>query len=986
MSRDKHLKEYQLKSVDEILERLKSHSVYAVADEVGLGKTLVVAETIYKSYAIFRSSKKKNKPSDIYIYYVAPSYELIIQNVHAVSKHIKTELLRGNYNDTAVLSYASRLTMLLADSERAKNRFKSKNKDIDPQFYIHIVGLTPGTSFDIRGKGRLGERALLASAFALDCNWDNQKIIRRWWYALIKDPPKTDEEILNIFERYTRDIPASTIRNDLKNVFMSDWEIREARELIFSKSKYKWEQDVREHNLMIGKIRKRIIEKLIYESKFKASFLVLDEWHKYADMALNPKKGMNEFIQNARKNDDTKTLLVSATPFKVDFPENADEDGNILNKKLKEKNHFEHLFELIYGDEAQRRYKEFTRKRTQYTDLMADFIKDYRNKDLKLTVAQAKDDYINALREVVIRNERPKQDPTNINSKEINCLGGFDPSWGKNKKQLKEFLDLLPELKDKTKEKPTRSPVLSMFNDGSTFPTFYNNSIYGSKVRNLANESWKIKAFKSELKKMLKFDLFSPELPPLWLPQGEELDKALLFTRYRFTPNEIAETINNDLKATRYNKKPSGTIFKNFPVSDKRFRSQKRSFDYHWIYFYPPLYLEYYPDKRLTQSELDEIFNSTDSLKDVVFKIEGKLLGDKGHERLKLRFQSIDDHKSSKGSSELKTILKKVFVDKKSEETLGMKLSEVFRKVFNGQIFPGHVVEKNILFIAYWFHRLFVSLNAVLIFKEVKKSKIYPKKYSKKGDVNLDFVTWYCNRYKFIETFVEYLELLNMSYSDPEDTLSEFYHSMALKPSNVYGRFYRPFLDSKDGDSGEDDTGESYSQQTIRNAFNSPFPPYVLASTSIGQEGLDFHRYCSTIIHWSPPHSPAAMQQREGRVDRYMSLQVRRAHKELGIDIKSTNINDEKLRGMHPYFTVVDDMRVRKNVPNRKVLFLPFSSQAASWNRCLKRMYYNDILIGHPDPIAIERMFADHIESLTQEEREELYLELRDLFIDLSPK
>ena len=31
----------------------------------------------------------------------------------------------------------------------------------------------------------------------------------------------------------------------------------------------------------------------------------------------------------------------------------------------------------------------------------------------------------------------------------------------------------------------------------------------------------------------------------------------------------------------------------------------------------------------------------------------------------------------------------------------------------------------------------------------------------------------------------------------------------------------------------------------VRNAFNSPFRPFVLATTSVGQEGLDFHLYSS---------------------------------------------------------------------------------------------------------------------------------------------
>ena len=39
-------------------------------------------------------------------------------------------------------------------------------------------------------------------------------------------------------------------------------------------------------------------------------------------------------------------------------------------------------------------------------------------------------------------------------------------------------------------------------------------------------------------------------------------------------------------------------------------------------------------------------------------------------------------------------------------------------------------------------------------------------------------------------------------------------------------------------------------KENIRNAFNSPMRPFVLATTSIGQEGLDFHNYCRVIMHW----------------------------------------------------------------------------------------------------------------------------------------
>lgn len=83
------------------------------------------------------------------------------------------------------------------------------------------------------------------------------------------------------------------------------------------------------------------------------------------------------------------------------------------------------------------------------------------------------------------------------------------------------------------------------------------------------------------------------------------------------------------------------------------------------------------------------------------------------------------------------------------------------------------------------------------------------------------------------------------------------------------GRFAMRLAAAGESEDGIHRTG------AVRTAFNSPFRPFVLASTSVGQEGLDFHPYCHRIVHWNLPHNPVDMEQREGRVHRYKNHAVR---------------------------------------------------------------------------------------------------------------
>lgn len=63
----------------------------------------------------------------------------------------------------------------------------------------------------------------------------------------------------------------------------------------------------------------------------------------------------------------------------------------------------------------------------------------------------------------------------------------------------------------------------------------------------------------------------------------------------------------------------------------------------------------------------------------------------------------------------------------------------------------------------------------------------------------------------------------------------------------------------------------------LRKSFNTPFWPHVLTTTSLGQEGLDFHVWCRQLLHWDLCPSPLDLEQREGRIQRFGGLSVRTA-------------------------------------------------------------------------------------------------------------
>ena len=95
--------------------------------------------------------------------------------------------------------------------------------------------------------------------------------------------------------------------------------------------------------------------------------------------------------------------------------------------------------------------------------------------------------------------------------------------------------------------------------------------------------------------------------------------------------------------------------------------------------------------------------------------------------------------------------------------------------------------------------------------------------------------------------------------------------TVSIDNQSVRARFAMRF-----GQERRDDGDQHSRADQVRQSFNSPFWPFVLVTTSIGQEGLDFHPYCHAVVHWNLPSNPVDLEQREGRVHRYKGHAVRK--------------------------------------------------------------------------------------------------------------
>lgn len=151
---------------------------------------------------------------------------------------------------------------------------------------------------------------------------------------------------------------------------------------------------------------------------------------------------------------------------------------------------------------------------------------------------------------------------------------------------------------------------------------------------------------------------------------------------------------------------------------------------------------------------------------------------------------------------------------------------------------------------------------------------------------------------------------------------------------------------------------ESVRAPEVRNAFNSPFWPFVLASTSVGQEGIDFHWWSHSVVHWNLPSNPVDFEQREGRVNRFGGHAVRKnvasAHRQDALAAAGSGkhpwqnafdaaIDRPDLGEFSPWWIYPGDARVE-----RLVVHFPLSREDAQYVRLRDSLTLYRMMLGQP--------------------------------------
>ncbi len=1116
------LKDFQLKTVDYVFKQLyvKGRSKMLIADEVGLGKTIVAKGIIAKAFGQFTPAPNKKVFNVIYI---CSNQALARQNLKKLN--FSGDNLAIDYSESD-----DRITGLAYTSKTEENEFP-----------FRIKAFTPSTSFDDKTHaGKVDERVLLYRLLYTyaDINQDrlrwvligNKQISPETWNR------KIDQSIRYERKKYDRDNNwVKPIRHKVKAAFKKILEnvvlvdelnkTYQAAGITYPVKLWTLIRKLCDLRLQKNKdfyytFSKELVSKLRFELSrcciefLQADIFILDEFQRYKKLIDIKGDDENEdkvspAIEVAREIfsfKDSKILMLSATPFKP-YTNDFDE----LNGEV-HYNEFITVLQFLMADKATEFWKEYEHDRKA----LFGFLRHPDTLDDQMPSAIGLKNKLEALyRTSIVRTEKLlASNDRDALIKHVNKPISIQPE------DINDFVVLDQITLLLNKDHKASLPVPLEYVKSCPFAlSFLDNYQHKEKIRNLILEDAALQQLVRQTKhgwvNLKDINDYKPLIPPrakslpnaklrllldetvhnngwkyLWIPPSipyYELDgafkdswgysKTLIFSSWKLVPRMVASLVSYEAerlsignpKSISEREKKEKENFK--PYYFQKRRSPRPQFTFkvlkeeqepqqmnNFILSYPCLFLANLYDPAINVAEKKSVQQIKAEIKSqlmATFKrlnlnqyVSGEgdwqkwywlgpLLLDKASENNKVLTEWL-----SKGipPSELSIDAESIGTDK--DESIGRKSHfELAKAAFTShspiaagklsneqlEVICEHMAELTIGSPAICYLRsqsrykelsndlfdaAFNVCSAFLTMFNKPESIAIVRLHTKDGDYWERALRYMIdgNMQAMLDEFV-YL-LINGENIQSTNELSDFISDiLSVRTATSDIEDYPTFLDNLtkekpkrkairshyavDFGTQKINTAKGAGRQiNIRQAFNSPFRPFVLASTSIGQEGLDFHLYCKKIFHWNLPSNPIDFEQREGRIHRYQGLVIRlnlasKYRDQIAYGNTQNTIwkeifkyaEKEKAQAkfscdLVPYWhtETLSDIKIERFVP-----LYPFSRDIEKFNNLIKILTFYRLTFGQPRQE--ELVDALHDSGFS----DEVIQKLDDLIINLSP-
>lgn len=1060
------LKDFQaetVKRVDYLFRNKQNHVL--VADEVGMGKTLIGRGVIVKT----ARHKIEEKRDLCKVVYICSNQNIANQNIRKLD--ITGRNIVESVSDTR-LSMQHLKIMEQTSDEAVKDGF------------IQLIPLTPETSFKMTsGGGSVQERALIFAI--LKRIPDFKAHIKTLEDFMIYGAAKSWEssEKYN-YESRVAQCEEATGGIYPKNIIdkICSEEFEEIREIVLEHLKeirYKRELSYSDYAVM-NKLR--VMFAKISVSMLEPDLVIMDEFQRFKFLISGEDSEIGILAKRFFSGRNTKVLLMSATPYKLYYtPEEIDESQGY--------EHFEEFLQVmkfIFNDEA--KYGEFEKIWTNYSVVLRE------TKLVDTTVIELKKLAEDAMYQGVSRTERISV----MDSGDFIDDGSIKYHLQVNENDINSYIQmstLLSNAKvgdtcpiDYVKSCPYLMSFMRKYKIKEQIERYYRKNKYELESERVQNLLWLSRSKISKYEELPKTNARMEALKEkafingaekyLWIPpsmpyyemQGvyknsKGFSKILVFSAWEMVPRMIGVMLsyeserltvgklvnqikNKDIKNTGYFAK--GT--RKYPSPRLRFNTSNgevRGMN---------LLTLIYPSKVLADMYSPiESLNKHESLKDIEKSIRRRLTGklrvleekygDSSNKKEDKRwyylapifmdgvdyakdwaenilanqntdneYENFDvaDNSKDKGNKGFKAHIEKLqnYLEYPEEIHLGRMPDDLAETLINMVLgSPAVCIYRSNLGNG----EMATSLAKIFInnFNLSESTAIIDLAYGRCRDDNSHWqnVLKYCKDGCFQAMIDEYIHMLRESVGSQDDVdRNSLVHNIMVESLNIRTATYAidTYADFKKRIIGTNEIGDecrirsSYAvgfgnergdnsktvirKENIRNAFNSPMRPFVLATTSIGQEGLDFHNYCRIIMHWNLPSNPIDLEQREGRINRFKCLAIRQNvadkygmntlfEKDIWKELFEAAVKErqEGQSELIPFWCLGKNQSIKIE---RLVPMYPLSKDELKYERLIKILSLYRLTLG-------QSRQEELLEYLFKEFRDTS--ELKKLFIDLSP-